>query len=288
MENKKNEIVSIIYSTRNDSPKHLVVEKRKFLFFIVTLPLITIISIALGIVGLIHTSPFHLIQNYQTNNEAREAIAQTQSLKNNLIYIKSENESLKKEIETLKSTSSTAATNLPESKNEEKTASTKTSENKLSCPPVTVCPTTPSAPMANSIGLSTLSFFKPVQMQKDKTRPASLSLSDFKVVNNRDNLNFQFNIINNLGGDVKLSGHIIVLMKNETMIEVYPMNALSTSRDHQINYASGEPFATQRFRPVDASFPKPKKGGNYVFTIYIFAKNGDLIHYQAVTLPVKF
>jgi hypothetical protein len=142
------------------------------------------------------------------------------------------------------------------------------------------------APMATSIGLSTLSFFKPVQNQKDKTRPASLSLNDFKVVNNRENINFQFNINNLLGGDVKLAGHIVVLLKNDQVIEVYPMNAMNSPREAQINYASGEPFATQRFRPVIASFPKPKKGGNFIFTIYIFAKNGDLLHYQGVILPV--
>ena len=75
-------------------------------------------------------------------------------------------------------------------------------------------------------------------------------------------------------------------MKNELGISVYPQTALS-GPETQINYFSGEPFATQRFRPVDASFLKPRKAGNYTFTVYIFAKNGDLLHFQSLVLQVK-
>jgi hypothetical protein len=95
-----------------------------------------------------------------------------------------------------------------------------------------------------------------------------------------------FNIIPATLGEGKLSGHIIAVMKNELAIQVYPQSALNV-QSSQINYSSGEPFATQRFRPVDAGFLKPRKAGNYIFTVYIFAKNGDLIHYQSVILPVK-
>ena len=138
----------------------------------------------------------------------------------------------------------------------------------------------------NSIGLSTLSLFRPIQDQHDRSRPASLNLSGFKVVSNRDTTNLQFNIIPAIGGEGKLAGHIIVIMKNELGISVYPQTALS-GPETQINYFSGEPFATQRFRPVDASFLKPRKAGNYTFTVYIFAKNGDLLHFQSLVLQVK-
>jgi hypothetical protein len=149
-------------------------------------------------------------------------------------------------------------------------------------------PAVSAGPMAaTSIGLSTLSLFRPIQGQRDKTRPAVLNLSDFKVLVNRDSANLQFNIIPAFDKEERLAGHIIVIMKNELGIQVYPMNALSGS-ETQINYSTGEPFATQRFRPVNANFLRPRKAGNYTFTIYIFAKNGDLLHYQSVILPVKF
>lgn len=280
---KKEDVISVIYSTRNDSPKHILIPKKKLVYFFVVLPLLAIIGLSLGVIGLINSSPFHLIQNYKINNEAHEVIKQSNQLRENLRRANEENINLKNEIQNLKKTA------------EQKVVATETASpdpkkdgKKEICPPTPVCPNPKTdAPMTNSIGLSTLSFFKPIQMQKDKTRPASLILSDFKAIVNRETLNFQFNINNQLGGDVKLAGHIIVLMKNEQMIEVYPMNALNSARDYQMTYTSGEPFATQRFRPVDATFPKPKKGGNFVFTVFIFAKNGDLIHYQTVYQVVK-
>lgn len=270
--------VSIIYHLRNDSPKHIIVKRNKFLAFVILMPLLTIIGVFLGIVGLIHTSPFHLLQNYMKNNEAREAINRVSNLQLNLQNSLSENQNLKTELEKAKLD---LQNYIPKSPEATTTPSTTPNPEKVTvCPPI-------NAPMATSIGLSTLSLFKPVQNQKDKTRPASLSLNDFKVVNMRDTVNLQFNIINLLGNDVKLAGHIMVLMKSDTMIEVYPINALNSPCDFQINYTAGEPFATQRFRPVDASFPKPRKPGNHVFTVFIFAKNGDLLHFQSVLLPVK-
>lgn len=280
--NSANDKVSVIYHFRSDSPKHVEISRRKLLFFIIGLPLLTIIGISLGIIGLIHTSPFHLIDNYRKNQEAREAISQTMGLRENLRKSFEENLQLKNQIQAIQKDVNDKVL----AHNNEQLNNNGTAKPKESTTPIT-CPGPKDAPMANSIGLSTLSMFRPVQNQKDKTRPASLSLNDFKVIlNNRDLINFQFNIVNLLGGDVKLAGHIIVVLKTDQLIEVYPMNALSM-HDTQINYTSGEPFATQRFRPVDASFPRPKKGGLYNFTVYIFAKNGDLIHYQSLNYNVK-
>ena len=279
--NSPQDKVSVIYHYRNDSPKHIEISRKRLLFFVVGLPLLTIVGISLGIIGLIHTSPFHLIDNYRKNNEAREAISQTMGLRENLRKSYEENLQLKNQLQTIQSEieSKNLAQNVE--------ASNKTPTKTKDITSASACPTVKDAPMANSIGLSTLSLFKPIQNQKDKTRPASLSLNDFKVaLNNKDLINFQFNIVNQLGSDSKLAGHIIVVMKTDQLIEIYPMNSLAT-HDTQINYTAGEPFATQRFRPVDASFPRPKKGGIYNFTIYIFAKSGDLIHYQSVNYNVK-
>ncbi len=56
MTNSKNnkDDVSIIYHVHNDSPKHIIVRRNKFLAFIILMPLLTIIGVFLGIVGLIH------------------------------------------------------------------------------------------------------------------------------------------------------------------------------------------------------------------------------------------
>jgi hypothetical protein len=266
-QSKKN--ISIIYYQKNDSPKYLEINKQKFIIFLVGLPTITLIALTLGTLGLIQTSPFHLIDNYRQNAKARIAVASSLELQTQLSTMTKANKILESQLELLKS--SPAVTATPSSSAPEVSSKAAPIPEKI------------LAPMP--LGLSTLSLFRPINGQKDKTQPAPLNLTGFKVSNSKDNINFQFNIINLLGGDVKLAGHIIVLMKNEQSIQVYPQQALVLN-DAQIHYSSGEPFATQRFRPVDASFFHPKKSGNYMFIIYIFSKTGDLLHYQTMTLPV--
>ncbi|MBP9680500.1 MAG: hypothetical protein KBD76_03760 [Bacteriovorax sp.] len=269
---KKDDFVSIIYSKKNDSPKYFEIKKSKILFFFVGLPTLTLIALILGAVALVNTSPFHLIDNYRQNSLARQSILKSKHLQEKIQMAEEEKRALIKKVETLQGQTKLSA------------STTAVPAHEKICPP----PTSDSQVNinSNSIGLSTLSFFRPIQGQKDKTRPATLSLADFKAIPNRDNLNFQFNIIPALSGDAKLAGHIIVIMKNELAIQVYPMQALY-GPGTQLNYTTGEPFATQRFRPVNASFLLPRKSGNTIFTVYIFAKNGDLIHYQSVMLPVK-
>lgn len=271
------EFISIIYNQKNDSPKYFEVKKSKILLFVIGLPTVTLIALVLGVIGLVHTSPFHLIDTYRQNSLAREAVAKTNALMNQIQIGEEEKAALTKKLaeaqEQLKTGSETS---------EAIGSSRPTNFDK--CPAAPVCPT---GGTVNSIGLSTLSLFKPIQGQKDRTRPATLNLSGFKVVGNRDTTNLQFNIVPAIVGEAKLAGHIIVLMKNELTIQAYPQQALNSS-DTQINYSSGEPFSTQRFRPVDASFLKPRKPGSYTFAVYIFAKNGDLLHYQSIIMPVKF
>lgn len=281
MSDKKKHI-SIIYHQKNNSPKYLEIKKEKFLIFLVGLPAITLIALCLGALGLLQTSPFHLIDNYRQNAKARVAIEATNQMQNNINSLTSANKLLQDQIQELQKNSVAGTPTTPTIT--PTPAPTTQAPTPPVCPPVSV-KAAPVSAIASSIGLSTLSLFKPIQGQKDKTQPASLNLTGFKVVNNKDSVNLQFNIINLLGGDVKLAGHIIVLMKNDSGLTVYPQQALNVN-DSQINYAAGESFATQRFRPVDAGFVKPKKAGNYKFTVYIFSKTGDLIHFQSMNLPV--
>jgi hypothetical protein len=262
----KHESVSIIYHQRNDSPKYFEISRRKLLFFFIGMPTLALIGFIIGAVGLIHTSPFHLIENYRKENKAREEYKSFEENTEKLDVTIAENSELKNEINSLKSQLEQNSTQSAEG----------------SPPPST----TDTSAVASPINLSTLSLFKPIQGQKNQTRPASLSLTGFKTSITRDNVNLQFNIVPTVGDDVKISGHIIVLMKNELGISAYP-NGAFVGNDFQINYAAGEPFATQRFRPVDASFLRPRKAGNYIFTVFIFSRTGDLIHYQSTNLPLK-
>lgn len=266
----RDEFISIIYNKKNDSPKYFEVKKSKILFFVIGLPSITLIALTLGAIGLVHTSPFRLIDTYKQDSLAREALSKAKTLQEVVNKKEAENTELTKKL----------------AESEEKLKPTSPEASKTECPKAPVCPTVAPSGTVSSIGLSTLSLFRPIQGQRDRTRPATLNLSGFKVVSGRDSTNFQFNIVPASNGEGKLSGHIIVIMKSDQAITVYPLSALS-GPGTQISYSTGESFSTQRFRPVDASFIKPKKSGNYIFTVYVFARNGDLLHYQSVTMPVK-
>jgi len=273
--------ISIIYHQRNDSPKYFEIKKSKIYWFIIGLPTFTFMAILLGVLGLVNSSPFHLIENYRHNLQVRKEMSAEEDLKEENEKLKIEKKTLE---ESLKSYSERANSKNPLVTQPSTIISTDL--NGKTCPAPLPCPPPPVAGTINSIGLSTLSLFKPIQGQRDRTKPAVLSLSGFKVVNNRDTLNLQFNIIPSNPDDIKIAGHIVVLMKNELGISAYPLQALGSS-DFQINYSAGETFATQRFRPVDANFVKPRKSGNFSFTVFIFAKNGDLIHFHTVNLPVQ-
>ncbi len=286
------EFISIIYNKKNDSPKYIELKKSKLLFFIIGLPTITLIAIVLGVIGLVHTSPFHLIDTYRQNSLAREAVSKTEVLVAQLQKSEEEKTALSVKLAEmdaeLKKTKNDVLSETGDVAHErpaEKMIEKGQAPNLDKCPKAPVCPAL-AAPAMSTIGLSNLSFFRPVQGQKDRTRPATLTLSGFKVETKRDTINLIFNIIPATLGEGKLSGHIVVLMKNELGIQVYPQSALN-SQGTQISFTSGEPFMTQRFRPVDAAFLRPRKAGSYTFNVYIFAKNGDLLHYQSVMLPVK-
>lgn len=276
------EFISVIYNQKNDSPKYFELKKSRILLFVIGLPTLTLVALILGAVGLVHTSPFHLIDTYRQNTRAREAVAKTNALIREIQTKEDEKAALTQKLAEVEAQLMAQAPS-PEGA----PASDSVPTDKATTPTAQPCP--PSAAkgaIVASAGVPALSLFVPVAGQKDRTKPATLNLTGFKVVENRDMTNLQFNIIP-IGGENKLAGHIIVLMKNELTIQAYPDQALRGS-DTQINYLSGEPFATQRFRPVNAGFLKPRKPGNYTFSVYIFAKNGDLIHFQSVVMPVKF
>jgi len=275
--NHQSNDITITYSSYNQSPRLLKISRNKVLLYLVGLPLISLIALVIGFIGLIHTSPFHLISTVQDNIQLRK-------LKNDYAKSKLELNQLQFDKQKLINDQTLLQSEL---KNKNQICDGKNQEVRE--PAVKNCPAPKDvAPMASPINLSTLSLFKPQAHLKDKTKPASLKLEDFKGLFTKENLSLQFNIVNLLGGDVKLAGHIIVVMKSEESIQVYPANTLLGNSDFQINYSAGEPFATQRFRPVNATFRRPKKPGTFHFTVFIFAKNGDLLHFQNNNINFKY
>ncbi len=282
-EKSDDKFISFIYYQKKDSPKYFEIKKRTFFWWLVILPAATLISMTLMTITFIHFSPSHIWQNYLNAKNYNELKLKVKDLEN-------ENSLLKEKIQELKTSDDSLAqlpsnTNAP---NETAVASNSTNspinktehEKSLSQLPSN------TIPQKVEQGLSYLSLFKAVPGQKDLTKPAQLQLSGFATETLRDTIQMRFNITPLIPGEQKVAGHILVIMKGETGLQVYPQMSLN-SAESQISYTSGESFATQRFRPVDAGFLKPRKAGQYVFIILIFAKNGDLIHSQSVPLFVK-
>ncbi len=278
----KKDSISIIYHQRNDSPKYFEIKRSKIYLFFIGLPAITLIALIIGAIGLVHTSPFHLMENYRQNKEAQKEISNQEMMEEKIQSLLEQNENLQKEL----TASQEIKSQVQDNNTQTTTPPANPNTGDAKCPAPVACPAPTVSTTINSIGLSTLSLFKPIQGQRDRTRPATLNLSGFKALVGRDTVNLQFNIIPAVTDDSKISGHIIVLMKNELAIQAYPLGALGGS-DFQINYSAGETFATQRFRPVDASFVKPRKSGNYSFTVFIFSRSGDLLHFNTVAFALK-
>lgn len=291
---KNQEMVSIIYYQRKDSPKYFEIKKSAFFWWFVVLPAITLLSLVLVLMALIHFSPTHLIQNYLSAKNY-------ESMKSTIEQLTNENRQLKDQLNEKANAlnvelAKNAESIIPESKTAENPSAAEGSVNNtkelIATNPATNVGQKPSmaegfkAKEPGTLNLSYLSLFKPVQGQKDLTRPAQISLSGFSVVTLRDTISLKFNITPLTPREQKIAGHILVIMKGETGLQVYPQMSLNAP-ESQISYSAGEPFATQRFRPVDASFLKPRKSGQFVFSVLIFARNGDLIHTQTVPLFVR-
>lgn len=291
---KNQEMVSIIYYQRKDSPKYFEIKKSAFFWWFVVLPAITLFSLVFVLMALIHFSPTHLIQNYLSAKNY-------ESMKSTIEQLTNENRQLKDQLNEKSQAlnvelAKNAESIIPESKTAENPSAAEGSVNNtkelIATNPATNAGQKPSmaegfkAKEPGTLNLSYLSLFKPVQGQKDLTRPAQISLSGFSVVTLRDTISLKFNITPLTPREQKIAGHILVIMKGETGLQVYPQMSLNAP-ESQISYSAGEPFATQRFRPVDASFLKPRKSGQFVFSVLIFARNGDLIHTQTVPLFVR-
>lgn len=275
----KRNIISVIFQQRNESPRYIEIKRSSLVFFVISLPALVLFCLILTTFSFVQLSPMNLVQKIKQSHEQSQNEKNLDKIFEEKEKILEQNLLLKAELEQLKSSPPLQQDNTASNEPAKVGAVS-------NCPAPVVCSPGTVSSSVSSIGLSTLSLFKPIQGQKDKTKPSVLSLSGFKTVNNRDTLNFQFNIIPGASNNDKISGHIIVLMKNEIAIQAYPLQALG-GNDFQINYSVGETFATQRFRPVDASFVKPRKSGNYSFTTFIFSRTGDLIHFHTVNLPVK-
>jgi len=137
----------------------------------------------------------------------------------------------------------------------------------------------PTATGANS-ATSLFDIFTPIQGFKDLTSNRVFATEDPEVITIKDKIHFRFNIVNQSKDNLKYSGHVFVILKDSGAFHIYPPDAMMT-QGFKINFNQGEPFATTRFRPVEATFRGHPIGENGVFNVLIFSRTGDLVHRQS-------
>ena len=132
-----------------------------------------------------------------------------------------------------------------------------------------------SAPSASQ--LNSLQFFAPSLGRKDLTAEmkTQLAIEDMALNLAGQKLEMNFKIVNLTQGQKRISGYLFILLQSEGQIHTWPAQALN-QQNMQMEFSSGEFFATRRFRPVTATF---NAFGNrqVVLKALIFNQTGDLI-----------
>lgn len=161
-------------------------------------------------------------------------------------------------------------------KQEELVLLTKELENRLAAP----------ASGDEVSGLASLSLFQAAQGQKDLTQKPLLTIENVRAELGKDNILFSFRLVNQTIDNNKLAGFVFVMMRVGETIYFYPADSIPEN-DMKLSFNRGEPFATSRFRPVEATFPKPAKSTQALFKILIFSRTGDLIHKKIISRNIE-
>ncbi len=120
-------------------------------------------------------------------------------------------------------------------------------------------------------------FFRAVPGQENLTKARPLAIENPKYFVQNGRLYFKFDLVNQTPGAKRLSGYVHVLFKERAAFYFYPSSSENVER-WRLLYSDGEPFATSRFRPVNAHFPLPsKKELTGLFKVMVFSRTGDIL-----------
>lgn len=111
-----------------------------------------------------------------------------------------------------------------------------------------------------------------------------VTLDQFELLQDSNKVNLKFQIISTFP-EKKVTGHVLVFLVSEGGLLAYPKEANSLI-SQGIKYSAGEPFSVSRLRPTNAEFGYNLKGESVKFIIYIFSREGDLLHIRE-TNPFK-
>lgn len=253
---KKN--LSFILYNREGAPRFYQVPRKSFYYY-VTIP--SIFSLVLICALLVFGLYFGRIRNMASQKDP-ETIEKLQL----------ENEQINKELADISETNKELQNKLGLFNNFSHTSPT---------PDGKLAPT----PQINPDILDTLAIFRAPLFNTQESYPA-FNIEDSEAVVQGAKINFRFNIVNLSKETQKLSGHIFVIMRDDYGVYFYPNNIFEDN-EIKINFNRGEVFATTKFRPVEASFPRPQQSSKFLFKIIIFSRTGSLIYKQVFPQDIK-
>ncbi len=116
---------------------------------------------------------------------------------------------------------------------------------------------------------------KPYGMQNLMSQN-KITLDQFELVQESKKTGLKFQIIST-NPETKVTGHVLVFMISENGLMIYPSPA-NTFLGGGVKFSMGEPFSVSRLRPTNAEFLQHVAAGTVKFVVYIFSREGDLLH----------
>jgi hypothetical protein len=140
---------------------------------------------------------------------------------------------------------------------------------------------TGTAGTSGADNLASLALFKHSPNRQDLSQAPEVSLDEFSTKVSNDKLLVEFKITNLTEEQKKVAGFLFVVMHEGSRVSVWPANSF-VDQEMSVVFNKGELFATTRFRPVLASFDKPKEN-ELLFKVLIFNRLGDLIFKKLIS-----
>ncbi len=247
--NKKN--ISFILYHKNGAPRFYQISKKSFYLYIIT-PAVVSLFLLISLLGLLFY--FSKIRNMASQKDPEM-----------INLLSKENEQVRKDLIDLTDTNKALQNKL---------ATMNSSQRPIDLNAVDV-----------KDNWDTVALFRAPINGPAETFP-SFNIEDSEALVQGQKINFRFNIVNLSKDAQKLSGHIFVIMRDDFGIYFYP-NSIFEDDDIKINFNRGESFSTTKFRPVEASFPRPNQSSKFLFKVIIFSRTGSLIHKQVFPQDIK-
>lgn len=123
------------------------------------------------------------------------------------------------------------------------------------------------------------SLLAPIQGAQDLRSQKIIDIEGTQTVIDSSKVVLKFNILNQETQE-KVQGHVLVFMRDNQGIQIYPeANAINSSNLTQFN--RGEKFTVARFRPVEATFSRPPlKSKSLFFKIALLNRTGDILVFK--------